>query len=125
MWPSFKLYRGLSPHCVIFFPVSVVFFKLVKIEMRNRGPPGLCSLAHRLRTTALEYIFHVNEIYLSHAIKKIEGKSKGKHASEVGTILNKFNSITNSNSNCKAISVPITPIGHGYCSDQMCSLVLS
>ena len=45
----------------------------------------------------LECVFHVNEIYLSHMIKEIEGKSAGRHALGDGALLNKIKSIINNN----------------------------
>ena len=59
----------------------------------------------------LEGMFHVNEIYLSHAIKEIKGKRKDPHTAEDGSF-NKIKSITNCNqqnlTDRKAISVSIT-----------------
>jgi len=99
---------------------------------------------------ALECMFHVNEIYLSHVIKEVEGKSKGPQALGDGALLNKIRSIRNCSPHNlidrQAINVPITPIAQlhlrskiewfseqkrlsnscdDFRSDQMCLLVLS
>ena len=38
---------------------------------------------------SLECMFHINEIYLSHVIDEVEGKSKGPNALEEGALSNK------------------------------------
>ena len=42
---------------------------------------------------SLECLFHVNELYLTHAISTIEGKTKGPGAMEDGALMNLFNAI--------------------------------
>ena len=62
---------------------------------------------------SLECKFHVNELYLSHAIDEFESKSKGPNALE-GALLNKIKSITKGFPQAliarEVLDVPITPI---------------
>ena len=45
----------------------------------------------------LECLFHVNEVYLTHAITAVEGKKKGPGAMQDGAILNKIKNIEKPN----------------------------
>ena len=100
---------------------------------------------------SLQCMFHINEIYLSHVIDEVEGKSKGPNALEEGALLNKIKSITKGSPQTliarEVLDVPKTPIAKlhfrskinwfseqksmrditdgGFRSDQMCLLVLS
>ena len=100
---------------------------------------------------SLQCMFHINEIYLSHVIDEVEGKSKNPNALEEGALLNKIKSITKGSPQTliarEVQDVPITPIAKlhlrstinwfseqksmgnitdgGFRSDPMCSLVLS
>ena len=47
---------------------------------------------------SLQCMFHTNEIYLSHVIDEVEGKSKRPNALEEGALLNKSKSITKGSS---------------------------
>ena len=99
---------------------------------------------------ALECLFHVNEIYLSHIISKIEGKKKGPNAMEEGSLMKYFNEIRKPELNQiidrKKLTVPVTSMAalhlrkkiewfsnekdkrrgdNSLRSDHMCMLVLS
>ena len=45
----------------------------------------------------LKRLFHVNEVYLTHAITAVEGKKKGPGAMQDGAILNKIKNIEKPN----------------------------
>ena len=98
----------------------------------------------------LECLFHVNEVYLTHAITAVEGKKKGPGAMQDGAILNKIKNIEKPNiddldpnqsfqvSVTKMASIQVTAkldwfsqqkrkgiSGGSLRSDQLCMLVLA
>ena len=97
----------------------------------------------------LKCLFHVNEVYLTHAITAVEGKKKGPGAMQDGAILNKIKNIEKPNiddldpnqsfqvSVTKMASIQVTAklnwfsqqkkgiSGGSLRSDQLCILVLT
>ena len=65
---------------------------------------------------SLQCMFHINEIYLSHVIDEVEGKSKGPNALKEGALLNKIKAITKGSPQTliarEVLDVPITPISY-------------
>ena len=63
---------------------------------------------------SLQCMFHINEIYLSHVIDEVEGKSKGPNALKEAALLNKIKAITKGSSQTliarEVLDVPITTI---------------
>ena len=106
------------------------------------------SVGHDIHT--LECMFHVNEIYFSHMLSAIEGKTKGPGAMQEGALLNKIKSIHKPRIADivprHVLSIPVTAMAQvhikakaewfseqkskglndgGFRSDQMCLLVLA
>ena len=106
------------------------------------------SVGHDVHT--LECMFHVNEIYFSHVLSAIEGKTKGPGAVQEGALLNKIKSIHKLRIADivprHVLNIPVTAMAQvhikakaewfseqkskglidgGFRSDQMCLLVLA
>ena len=73
---------------------------------------------------SLECMFHINEIYLSHVIDEVEGKSKGPNTLVEGALLNKIKSITSGSPETlidrEALDVRITPIAKLHLQNKLC-----
>ena len=121
-----------------------------KLSGVNKRLSDFYNLHHGRKIHVLECLFHVNEIYLTHIIAKIEGKKKGPGAMQEGALMKFFGVIQKPDMSQmvdrKNLTIPITSMAslhlkkkmewfsnekekqkknHSFRSDHMCLLALS
>ena len=116
-----------------------------KISGVNKRLTEFYKFHHRRNIHSLECLFHVNEIYLTHVIAKIEGKKKGPGAMQEGALMKYFTHIQKPDMSRK-LAVPIIRMAslhlrkkmewfsnekekrnndHSFRTDHLCLLALS
>ena len=94
-----------------------------KLSRVNKRLSDFYNLHHGRKIHVLECLFHVNEIYLTHIIAKIEGKKKGPGAMEEGALMKFFGDIQKPDMSQmvdrKNLTIPITNMASLHLKKKM------